>query len=320
MLNPPLTVVSDIILEQLSNKDKDTKMLDTFALPQSLQFKPILMPIEHEGVNLPTSIGQKIVRDDTNEVLGIVKSRYTPQPYSALWEPLVEGLKESGLDLNDAEIEWNKIGNGARMFADITLKSYNYDRIVGEKTALQLRVRNSVDGSLKYDVSAFIKRLICSNGQSRIAENTSAKFKHTINTEPQKIGQVAATWPIVLEDDAHLFNHMRKVLMERDTVQNFMTSNLCLTKTKTKVKVNDKWLGRMMGLWDTYSTQIGNNGYALYNSLTHYGTHVDNDSLREATEVGNVKLRQEKNVQDLVRCGAFKKLIKYDDFEQRLAA
>jgi len=294
-------------------------MLNTFELPDSLKFNPVLMPIEHEGRRLPTSIGQKIVRDDTNEVLGIVKSRYTPQPYSALWEPLVEGLEESGLDLSEAEIKWNKMGNGARMFADITLKSYNYDRIVGEKTALQMRVRNSVDGSLKYDLSAFIKRLICSNGQARIAENTSAKFKHTISTEPEKIGQVAATWPLVLEDDAHLFNYMRKVPVERDTAQDFMTTNLCLTKTKTKVKVNDKWLGRMMGLWDTYSHQIGKNGYALYNSLTHYGTHVDRDSLRGA-EVGNVQLRQEQNVQALVRGDAFKNLINYGDFEQRLAA
>ena len=294
-------------------------MLDTFALPQALQFNPVLMPIEHDGVRLPTSIGQKIVRDDNNEVLGIVKSRYTPQPYAALWEPLVEGLEESGLDLDDAEIKWSTMNNGARMFADITLKSYNYDHIVGEKTALQMRVRNSVDGSLRYDVSAFIKRLWCSNGQARIAENTSVKFKHTISTEPEKIGQVAATWPTVLEDDAHLFNHMRKVPMERDTVQTFMTTNLCLTKTKTKVKVNDKWLGRMMGLWDTYSTQIGNNGYAFYNALTHYGTHVDPDSLRGA-EVGNRALRQEQDVQALVRGKTFKSLIRYDDFEQRLAA
>ena len=294
-------------------------MLDTFALPQSLQFNPVLMPIEHEGVRLPASIGQKIVRDDSNEVLGIVKSKYIPQPYSALWEPLVEGLEESGLDLDDAEIKWSTMNNGARMFVDITLKSYTYDRIVGEKTALQMRVRNSVDGSLKYDVSAFIKRLWCSNGQASIAENTSVKFKHTISTEPEKIGQVAATWPTILEDDAHLFNHMRKVPVERDTVQNFMTKNLCLTKTKTKVKVNEKWLGRMMGLWDTYSTQIGKNGYAFYNALTHYGTHVDSNSLRGA-EIGNVQLRQEQNVQALVRGDAFKKLIRYDDFEQRLAA
>jgi|TARA_R110001583_G_scaffold59627_3_gene177161 hypothetical protein len=299
--------------------ERNNKMLNTFELPEELKFNPVLVPIEHEGISLPTRIGQKIVRDDTNEVLGIVKSRYTPQPFAALWEPLVEGLEESGLDLDDAEIKWSVMNNGARMYADITLKSYNYDRIVGEKTALQMRVRNSVDGSLKYDVSAFIKRLMCSNGQSRIAENTSAQFKHTANTEPEKIGKVAATWPIVLEDDAHLFNHMRNVGIDRGVAHHFLTQNLCLTKTKTKIKTNEKWLGRMMGLWDTYSTSIGSNGYALYNTLTHYGTHVDRDSLRGA-EVGNRALRQEQDVQTLVRGKAFKSLIRYDDFEQRLAA
>mgnify|MGYP003138716721 CR=1 FL=1 len=294
-------------------------MLDTFKLPESLRFTPVLVPIQHEGQDLPKSIGQKIVRDDTNEVLGIVKSRYTPQPYSALWEPLVEGLEESGLDLDDVELKWNTMDRGARMFADITLKSYNYDRIVGEKTALQMRVRNSVDGSLKYDISAFIKRLWCSNGQARIAENTSVQFKHTISTDPEKIGKVAATWPMALESDAHLFNHMRTVDVNRDETQSFLAENLCLTKTKTQVKVNQKWLGRMLGLWDTYSASIGNNGYALYNTLTHYGTHVDRESLRGA-DMGNRALRQEQDVQTLVRGRAFKSLIKYDDFEQQLAA
>ena len=294
-------------------------MLNTFELPEELKFNPVLVPIQHNGYDLPKTLGQKVVRDDTNEVVGIVKSRNTPTPYADLWEPLVNGLEASGLDLDDAEIKWNTMNNGARMYADITLKSYNYDRIVGEKTALQMRVRNSVDGSLKYDVSAFIKRLMCSNGQSRIAENTSVKVKHTANTEPEKIGKVAATWPIILEDDAHLFNHMRSVGIDRGVAHHFLTQNLCLTKTKTKIKTNDKWLGRMMGLWDTYSTSIGSNGYALYNTLTHYGTHVDPESLRGA-EVGNRALRQEQDVQALVRGEAFKNIIKYDTFQEQLLA
>ena len=69
----------------------------------------------------------------------------------------------------------------------------------------------------------------------------------------------------------------------------------------------------------SYSSSIGKNGYAFYNVLTHYGTHVDPESLRGA-EVGNRALRQEQDVQTLVRGKAFKSLIRYDDFEQRVAA
>ena len=292
---------------------------DVFELPSQLRFTPVLRPIEHEGRTISKRLGQKIVRDDTNEVLGIVKSKYTPQPYSKLWEPLVEGLKASKLDLFDAKVRWIIMNNGARMYADIELKAYDFEKIVGEPTSLALRVKNSIDGSIKYDVSAFLRRLSCANGQTRIAENTSVQFKHTINTEPEKIGNLASTWPEVLQEDGHLFNHMRKVGVARETVQTFLAENLCVTRTKSGDQVNKKWLNRMLDLWDNYSSGIGHNGYALYNSLTHYGTHVNPASLRGA-EVGNRVLRQEQDVQTLVRGTAFKNLIRYDDFEQQLAA
>jgi len=292
---------------------------DVFALPDSLKFTPIRVPIEHEGQNIPTSLGQKIVNDQTNEVLGIVKSRYIPRPYTAWWEPLIEGLKLSDLDLSDAKVKWQTMNNGARVYADIELKAYDFEKVIGEPTSLALRVKDSVDGSIKYDISAFLRRLSCLNGQSRIAENTSVAFKHTITAEPEKIGKIASTWPEVLIQDGHLFNHMRKVSVDRDTAQTFLSTNLCVTPTKTERKVNKKWLNTMMGLWDTYSHKIGNNGYALYNSITHYGTHVDRESLRGA-EYGDRVLRQEQNVQTLVRGKAFKNLIRYDDFEQSIAA
>ena len=257
------------------------------ALPEELNFIPELRSIEHDGKSLPTSIGQKIVRDDTNEVLGIVKSKYHPEPYSALWNPLVEGLEASDLDLSDAQVSWRVMNNGARMFADITLRNYDYDKIVGEPTALALRVYNSVDGSLAYNVSA----------------------------DPMKIGHVASSWPTALEKDAHLFNHMKGIYLERNDVQNFFTKHLCFTHMKSGMKVNESWLNKMMGLFDTYRSTIGNNCYALYNAITHFGTHVDQDRLRGA-ELGNRALRQEKSVQSLVRGLPFKNLIQYEEFEQ----
>jgi len=270
-------------------------------LPEELKFNPVLRYIEHDGKPLSSLIGQKIVRDDKNEVLGIVKSRYAPQPYSALWNPLMEGLQTSDLDMSKAEVKWSIMNNGARMFADITLRHYDYDKIVGEPTALAMRVYNSVDGSLSYSVTAFIKRLVCLNGMT------------------VRIAQVASTWPVALENDAHMFNHMKAIPIQRPDAQIFLTKNLCVTRTKSKIKTNEKWLNTMMSLYDRYSDSIGNNTYALYNALTHYGTHIDLESVRGA-DLGNRALRQEKDVKNLVQGRAFKNLINYDEFEQRLAA
>ena len=296
-----------------------TSSEDVFELPDELKFTPELRPIEHEGSTISTQLGQKIVNTDTNEVLGIVKSRYTPRPYSDLWDSLVEGLKMSDLDLSDAKVKFVTTRNNARMYADIELKAYDFEKAIGEPTSLSMRVKDSVDGSIKYDVSAFLRRLSCLNGQTRIAENTSVAFKHTVMAEPEKLGKIASTWPEVLIEDGHLFNHMRQVDVVRDDAPTFLSDNLCVRKTKSKKEVNKKMLNSMMGLWDTYSNRIGNNGYALYNSLTHYGTHVDRDSLRGA-EYGDRALRQEQEVQAVVRGSAFKNLIRYGDFEQSIAA
>ena len=294
-------------------------LVHSLELPKNLQYTPLLKPIEHDGKAIPSSLGRKVVRDDTNEVVGIVKSRARPTPFSDVWYPLVEGLENSDLDLSGVEVAWMSSNNGARMVADITLKNYSYHKIVGEPMALAMRVYNSVDGSLSYKIVAYIKRLACLNGMPSIAENTSVTFKHTAGTDPAKIGKQASTWPAALENTAHVFNWMKNIQIERDDTQTFLTTNLCVTKTPSGIKTNQKWLNTMMSLSDTYSASIGENTYALYNALTHYGSHVDIDSLRGA-DLCDRALRQEKNVKNLVQGKAFRKLIKYDEFEQRLAA
>ena len=117
-------------------------MLET--LPVSLSWNPVLQPIWHNGQPLPKEKGQKIVRDDTNEVLGIVGGRYSPKPYSLLWNSLIEGLHKSDLDLSNATVKFNSMNNGGAMSALITLPKYNFKRIVGESTAITLKVYYSV--------------------------------------------------------------------------------------------------------------------------------------------------------------------------------
>jgi hypothetical protein len=252
-----------------------------------------------------------VVRQDNDQPLAVVGSKHRPTNYRKLWEPLREGLIASDLDLTDATVKWHVVGNGAAMFADITLKAYDFEHIIGEPTSMKMRVLNSVNGSWKYDVSAMLMRLACLNGMSRVDQGTSASFKHTVNTNPEKIGEVASQWPILLESDGHFFNHMKKVEITSEEAK-ALFSRFCTTTTKVESRVNKAWLGRMVTLWDNYSSTIGQNGYALYNALTHYGTHSD-----KATSRGDVNaklVRQEQSVTKFLRSPAFKKVVRYDDF------
>jgi hypothetical protein len=69
----------------------------------------------------------------------------------------------------------------------------------------------------------------------------------------------------------------------------------------------------MVTLWDNYSRSIGQNGYALYNALTHYGTHSDKSTSRG--DVNAKLVRQEQSVTKFLRSPAFKKAVRYDDFD-----
>ena len=281
----------------------------TDQMPEVLDFEPVLKPVIYNGQPVPDKMF--VVREDNDQPLAVVGSKHRPTNYRKLWEPLREGLIASDLDLTDATVKWHVVGNGAAMFADITLKAYDFEHIIGEPTSMEMRVLNSVNGSWKYDVSAFLLRLACLNGMSRVDQGTSAAFKHTVNTNPQRIGDVASQWPILLESDGHFFNHMKKVEITSEEAK-ALFSRFCTTTTKVESRVNKAWLGRMVTLWDNYSRSIGKNGYALYNALTHYGTHSDKVTSRG--DVNAKLVRQEQSVTKFLRSPAFKKVVRYDDF------
>ena len=279
-------------------------------MPEVLDFEPVLKPVIYNGQPVPDKMF--VVREDNDQPLAVVGSKHRPTNYRKLWEPLREGLAASDLDLTDATVQWHVVNNGAAMFADVTLKAYDFERIIGEPTSMKMRVLNSVNGSWKYDVSAFLLRLACLNGMSRVDQGTSASFKHTVNTDPEKIGDVASQWPILLESDGHFFNHMKKVKLTSEEAKALFTK-FCTTTTKVESRVNKAWLGRMVTLWDNYSRSIGQNGYALYNALTHYGTHSDKSTSRG--DVNAKLVRQEQSVTKFLRSPAFKKAVRYDDFD-----
>jgi hypothetical protein len=278
-------------------------------MPEVLDFEPVLKPVIYNGQPVPDKMF--VVREDNDQPLAVVGSKHRPTNYRKLWEPLREGLAASDLDLTDATVQWHVVNNGAAMFADVTLKAYDFERIIGEPTSMKMRVLNSVNGSWKYDVSAFLLRLACLNGMSRVDQGTSASFKHTVNTDPEKIGDVASQWPILLESDGHFFNHMKKVQITSEEAT-ALFAKFCTTTTKVESRVNKAWLGRMVTLWDNYSRSIGQNGYALYNALTHYGTHSDKSTSRG--DVNAKLVRQEQSVTKFLRSPAFKKAVRYDDF------
>ncbi len=76
--------------------------------------------------------------------------------------------------------------------------------------------------------------------------------------------------------------------------------------TKTGAKINNKWLERIIGIYDSYNTMNGT-AYQVYNTLTHISTHVE--AQRDGTEVERKRIRVEQDIESVIQGDEFQRLI-----------
>jgi hypothetical protein len=136
-------------------------------------------------------------------------------------------------------------------------------------------------------------------------ERVGISQKHTTFYDPEVIGKVASQFPEKLERDAEVMYRMQGVKVNRDMAIEFFRKNVATYMTKTGAKINNKWLERIIGIYDSYNTMNGT-AYQVYNTLTHISTHVETS--REGADVGRKQLRIEQDI-DAVLKGAFNDLL-----------
>ncbi|HEY9816848.1 MAG TPA: DUF932 domain-containing protein [Candidatus Obscuribacterales bacterium] len=277
-------------------------------LPEALNFTPVKEKQRRNGTVIEGKYW--LINPNTDDVMGDCKGVYTPTNFSVLYDAYREGLELSGLDLSEIEITIRAFRGMAAMRADVVLKKYDYERIVGEPTQMRMKLINSHDLSFKYDVTAELMRLWCSNGCASIAESMSFVQKHTTYASPEKIGDAVRTWPSMLEGQAKLLSHMQTVPVSRDRAIGFLSDNVAFRKTKLGVEPNKKELTKLMDIWDSY--KLGDNAYRLYNVLTHVSSHVEGRN--ESTDLTQKQVREEQRIEGIVSGDQFKNLIRYDDF------
>ena len=297
---------------QVSELQYKSKSLD---LPELLKGTVVMEPVTHNGMDVSAVAGNKVLLNGS--CIGNVGNKTVLTPYPVMWDNTIEGLREV-LDLTDAKASIYSYGNGASMSADIMLKAYSYEKIIGEPTSLRCRIKNSLTSRWAYYIEICLLRLSCLNGQSSIANKTFVWFKHTKGAEPQRIAHTVKNWPYMLENEATLHNYMKTVPISRQEAIDFLSKTLCVTKTNTKIKTNEKFLSRVMHTHDMYSNGLGSNGYAMFNTLTHYGSHCDSKGIRKSTDPNAKVLRQEERSQQILRSVEFKKLIQFDNWNSTI--
>ena len=269
------------------------------ALPEYLDFAPVREQQTRGGVVVDNRWWT--INPNTDEVIGDGKRNHNPQNFSIMWDSLREGLYHSGLQLSNAATTFNSFNNNAGMRAEITLPNQNFVKALGEPSCLKISITDSHDQTWRRIVKAYIMRLECLNGMSSMAENTSISELHTIGSDPQRIGAVAAKWPDLLLGDAAKMQKMRDVHVNRGMAMMFYAEQIATTKTRIGPHLNKTMLDRIMGIHDSYN--LGDNAYHLYNVLTHLSTHVESKSCTTKKQ-----LVMEDKIGAIVKGDAFQEL------------
>jgi hypothetical protein len=270
--------------------------LDTVlpALPQILDFNPVREPQIRNGVAIRNQYW--VVNPNTDTVIGNGKSIHNPQNFSKVWDSFREGLLHSGLDTSEAEVKFNVIKEGAAMEAQIVLKRYQYEQVLGEPAKMTMSFRDSHDQSIRRQIRAMIYRLACLNGMIAPREAVGIVQKHTTYSDPDTVGKIASKFPDQLLKDAQVMRLMQGVKVQRADAIDFLERNVATYPTKTGTKVNKKWLDRIVGIHDSYNI-LGENSYHLYNTLTHISTHVESRTADVATK----RIRIEQDIESVIR-------------------
>jgi hypothetical protein len=116
-----------------------------------------------------------VVRQDTNEPIGVVSTRYRLITHSQALDYVSPFTKALG----NAETKFFLEKNGARLVARYTYFDRTVPiRTVGDTVALRVDVINSYDGSepLRFNIGALVLR--CLNGMTAVAEAIGLRFRH----------------------------------------------------------------------------------------------------------------------------------------------
>lgn len=144
-------------------------------------WEPISTPVSavlDDGTVITDHRRQALLRPDTEEILGVFKSTYTPHPYGQWLVDSVESILDADLQIGSAGL----LANGARAWVQVEMQ----DTMQTENVDFRpyLTAATSMDGSLSTTYQTGAQVVVCDNTLSLALRETTSKYrvKHTRNS------------------------------------------------------------------------------------------------------------------------------------------
>lgn len=231
------------------------------ASERRLNFTPCEVPLITETAQ-SISTHKAICRSDNGTVLSVVGKKYQPTNYNDTLGISDIIAENSSFDIK----ELSSMADGTK--AILTMENNGID-INGEDHKARIVLIDGVDGKTSFIGKAMVYRLVCSNGLMAYANESTFKFKHTLNID-NKISEALR----IISQSESFINHfkvtaerLQEVRADRKMVEKFLDSFV------GESGVNTKTDNRRIEIDMLINEGAGNNGssaWDIYNGYTEY--------------------------------------------------
>jgi len=252
------------------------------------------------GIIVPNK--KAIVRDDTNDIVGLHSDGYVPYQNHELMDLLHQVSGRTGLEIHRG----GEFKNGGRIY--VQLKGNNLklgdDVIEGFLTGV-----NSFDGSTSLAFGHSNTTISCMNTFFRVMKGLQNKVRHTKSLS-LKVEDICRRLDVVLEEEKETFRFITELSETRfdDLLKEKVTRKLFGIKPEVNLNDEDAISTRTRNNLSRFYidlngeiSQKGDNLWGLFSGVTKYTTH--SYSKNDNTEVkmfGNVGQIEQEIFSDLV--------------------
>lgn len=249
---------------------------------------------------VPTDKAQALVRNDTNQVLGIHSRRYKPTRYTNSLRAVSQALMQCPhIDVTDIDVNDELFDGGARMCRRIVFHKHMIEPQVGDIVKLMLVVRDSYDGNWAFQLDFSAMRLWCLNGCTTADFTLRSYHKHTkainVGLEADKITDAISAF----ENREKEFRLWIGKKVSNDAVKDLFSYTLASYKARTgEMTVSERTLSDLLVRYQDEQRSMGPTIWSVYNAATNWSSHPG-DKIRGAAQ--NVLLHRESKVAKMLR-------------------
>jgi len=210
-----------------------------------------------------------LYRPDTNNVLGIVGTKYHPIQNSLAMAFMDTIVQKHGFTYTEA------ISKDGGAVTIMTAQSEKEEEVrKGDVVCKQIRMINGFNGKSGFGVEFSMLRLVCTNGMTRNEKESVVRFKHTTNVSNRmEVSLKVFDESVGFHDD---FIKKSQILAQK-SADKLMVEKF-LNGLYGDAKQNDAKKEKIVSLFESGQGNNGDTLWDLYCGATEYYNHFDGTS------------------------------------------